>query len=151
METYASEPVWWWLGLGASLLVVEMLTGTLFFLFISIAAFLVALMAWGTRFDVYAQGLAFAVALVAAVAAWRQLRPQLTGRLEQREGAQGLNNRMAGMVGREAVLAEGISNGRGRIRLEDSYWVVTGEDGLPAGTPVRIVGVEGMILRVHPR
>jgi membrane protein implicated in regulation of membrane protease activity len=43
------------------------------------------------------------------------------------------------MIGRTATLAEPISNGRGRIRLGDTLWRVSGPD-LPAGAQVRVTG-----------
>lgn len=144
-----NNPVLWWLVLGIGLLIVEMLSGTLFFLFISAGAFLVALLVWGMDVGPAVQGMVFALAAVVAVTVWRKLRPNPDDRIEQRAGAEGLNNRLAHFVGREAVLEEAISNGRGRVRLDDSYWTVTGDD-LPAGTRVRIVSVDGMTLRVQP-
>jgi membrane protein implicated in regulation of membrane protease activity len=42
------------------------------------------------------------------------------------------------MVGKLATLAEPIKNGRGRIKLGDTLWRVSGPD-LPAGTQVRVV------------
>ncbi|TIU25428.1 MAG: NfeD family protein, partial [Mesorhizobium sp.] len=48
-----------------------------------------------------------------------------------------LNRRGAQMVGRTATLSEPIQNGRGRIRLGDTLWRVSGPD-LPAGTQVRV-------------
>src|SRR3990170_1017972 len=41
-----------------------------------------------------------------------------------------------------------IVNGQGRVQIADAYWSVTGPD-LPAGTAVRVVGSEGMTLRVE--
>ncbi|MGI9504126.1 MAG: NfeD family protein [Geminicoccaceae bacterium] len=42
-----------------------------------------------------------------------------------------------------------IVNGRGRIKLGDGTWAVTGPD-LPAGHMVEIVGAEGALLKVIP-
>jgi hypothetical protein len=148
MEYLNQHPAWWWLSLGIALLIVEMLSGTLFFVFISAGAFLVAVLTWAFGLGGVAQGILFALAVVVAVAAWSRFRPNPNDRIERREAAAGLNNRLAGFVGREAVLEEPVLNGKGRVRLDDSYWNVAGDD-LPVGTRVRVVAIEGMILRVQ--
>jgi len=148
MDYFALHPAIWWLCAGFVFLIIEMLTGTLFFFCICAGAFLVALLTWILGLSPVAQVLCFAIASVAAVSAWMKFRPNPKDRLEQRAGAEGLNNRLASFVGREAVLEEPISNGRGRIRLDDSYWSVVGED-LPVGSRVRVEAVEGMIFRVE--
>lgn len=148
MEYLNAHPAWWWLSLGIALLILEMLSGTLILLFISVGAFIVALLSWGLNLAGVAQGLVFALTTVAAVMVWRRFRPNPGDKVEQLAGATGLNSRLAGFVGREAVLEEAVRNGKGRIRLDDSYWNVTGDE-LPAGSRVRIVAVEGMILRVQ--
>lgn len=148
MDYLNAHPAWWWLSLGIALLVIEMLSGTLIFLFVSAGAFLVALLTWLLGLAGLAQGLLFALTTVAAVAAWRRFRPNPGDKLEQRAAAAGLNNRLSGFIGREAVLEEALVNGQGRLRLDDSYWNIVGSD-LPVGSRVRVVAVEGMILHVQ--
>ena len=60
-----------------------------------------------------------------------------------------LNRRAAALVGRVVVLERAIERGGGRVQIADAYWDVTGPE-LPAGTPVRITGADGMTLRVEP-
>jgi membrane protein implicated in regulation of membrane protease activity len=60
-----------------------------------------------------------------------------------------LNQRAAQLVDRVVPLEQAIVNGRGRVQIADAFWDVDGPD-LPAGTPVRIIGVDGMSLRVRP-
>ena len=60
-----------------------------------------------------------------------------------------LNQREASLVGRTATLQEPIVEGRGRIRLDDTWWPVNGED-MPAGTRVRIASARGRTLTVEP-
>lgn len=56
--------------------------------------------------------------------------------------------RAAQLIGRTAVLAEPIREGRGRIRLDDTVWRVSGPD-LPAGSRVKVVSVQGTELHVE--
>lgn len=59
-----------------------------------------------------------------------------------------LNHRAAQQIGAIATVQQAIVNGSGRIQLGDSTWRVIGPD-LPAGSRVRVTGVEGMTLRVE--
>ena len=59
-----------------------------------------------------------------------------------------LNRRAEQLVGRVALLDQPIVSARGRVQLDDAYWVVKGPD-LPAGMQVRVVGTEGMTLLVE--
>ena len=52
------------------------------------------------------------------------------------------------LVGRTAVLREPIAEGRGRIQLGDTMWLVQGPD-LAAGNRVRVTGVRGSELIVE--
>ena len=51
-----------------------------------------------------------------------------------------LNRRSEQLIGRTATLTEPISNGRGRIRIGDTLWRVSGPD-LPVGTQVKVTSV----------
>lgn len=60
-----------------------------------------------------------------------------------------LNRRLAGYVGRRAEVVDAITNGKGRVRIGDTLWIVQGPD-CPAGTMVRVTGVSGSELVVAP-
>ncbi|GJE44334.1 NfeD family protein [Methylobacterium soli] len=60
-----------------------------------------------------------------------------------------LNRADRGLIGRVCVLAEPIVRGEGHLRLDDTLWRVAGPD-LPAGTRVRVTGLDGTVLRVAP-
>lgn len=60
-----------------------------------------------------------------------------------------LNRRLAGYVGRRAEVVQPIVNGKGRVRLGDTLWIVQGPD-CPEGTMVTITGVDGSELVVEP-
>jgi membrane protein implicated in regulation of membrane protease activity len=59
-----------------------------------------------------------------------------------------LNQRANTLVGHVTRLDQAIVNGRGRVQIADAFWQVQGPD-LAAGTPVRIVAVDGMTLKVQ--
>ncbi|XQA70729.1 NfeD family protein [Xanthomonas sacchari] len=59
-----------------------------------------------------------------------------------------LNRRAEQLIGRMVTLDRPIHGGRGRAKVDDAFWVVGGPD-LPAGSTVRIVGVDGMTLLVQ--
>ena len=91
------------------------------------------------------QLLLFAVLSIAAVlgvrAAW--------GRSAKApDGAARLNRRAERYIGTRLTLESPIVNGRGRAIVEDGLWTVEGPD-LPAGTAVRVIGTDGVILKVE--
>lgn len=137
---------WYWWALAAILLVCEMLLPGAVFMFLAIGAaasgFVLLLMA---DLSLEIQLVVFAVvAVVSAVA----LRPLLK-RLQNRTGNATLNARGEALVGRIFVLDQPILGGRGRIRLGDGSWSVTGPD-MVAGAKVRVAAVNGTELRVEP-
>ena len=65
------------------------------------------------------------------------------------DGADRVNRGATPFIGRELSLAEPIVNGVGRAEWGDGLWRVAGADQ-PAGTKVRVVGVEAATLLVEP-
>jgi membrane protein implicated in regulation of membrane protease activity len=137
---------WYWWALAAVLLVCEMLLPGVVFLFIAVGAAatgLVVLVASDASLEF--QLIVFAiVSVVSAVA----LRPYFK-RLQNRTADATLNARGEALVGREFVLDQPILAGRGRIKLGDGSWIVTGPD-MVAGARVRVTAVNGTELRVEP-
>jgi membrane protein implicated in regulation of membrane protease activity len=61
-----------------------------------------------------------------------------------------LNKRGSEFIGQTIVVIEPIVAGRGRARVGDSTWTVTGPD-TPAGAHVEVIASNGVELRVKPR
>jgi len=111
--------------------------------FAAVAVFLAVLFVPGI--SVLAQAAAFIVLSFISIQVYRKW---FRGR-ERPSDQPALNRRTAALVGRVVRLDHGIVQGRGRVQIADAFWDVSGPE-LPAGTPVRITGAEGMTLLVEP-
>lgn len=138
----------WWVG-GLVLLAAELVVPGVFLVWIGIGAIItgmLSLMLWDTAlWSWHVQLLVFAAAAVVSTLIGRRL---LSGSGETTDQPL-LNQRIASLTGRVATLPEPIIDGRGRIRIDDTYWSVTGAD-MPAGTKVRVVAGAGPHLAVEP-
>jgi membrane protein implicated in regulation of membrane protease activity len=131
---------WNWMVLGFVLLVMEIVLPGVFLLWIGIAALIVgaiSLVVWDAGFWTWqAQVLLFLVLSLLSAYAGKKL----VGSSRKDDSDQPLlNRRGVQLIGRTATLTEPISNGRGRVRLGDTLWRVSGPD-LPAGAQVRVTG-----------
>jgi membrane protein implicated in regulation of membrane protease activity len=121
------------------LLCLEIFAPGVFLLWIGIAALIVgsaSLLLWDAAFWTWqVQVLIFLVLSLASA----YVGKKLVRDREQASDQPLLNNRGAQMIGRTATLAEPIREGRGRIKLGDTTWRVSGPD-LPAGAQVRVIG-----------
>jgi membrane protein implicated in regulation of membrane protease activity len=116
-----------------------------FMLWLGLAAAVVFVAVWIVPgIPLLAQVAAFVVLSFVSIQVYRRW---FRGR-EPQSDRQALNRRAAALVGQVAPLQSAIVNGRGRVQIADAYWDVSGPE-LPAGSPVRIVGADGMLLQVE--
>jgi membrane protein implicated in regulation of membrane protease activity len=59
-----------------------------------------------------------------------------------------VNRRGERYLGRKFTVESPIVNGRGAIKVDDGVWRASGPD-MPAGRQVKVVGVDGSILKVE--
>lgn len=140
---------WAWWVLGIVLLILEVLMPGVFLVWIGIAAIVtgaLSLLLWEQAFWTWqAQWLVFAVlSLIAALVGRRIVSTRGQGSDQPH-----LNQRGQSLVGRTATLEQPITEGRGRIRLDDTMWSVQGPD-LPIGARVRVTASNGRDLTVEP-
>ncbi|WP_202844522.1 NfeD family protein [Luteimonas saliphila] len=113
--------------------------------FAAVAVFLGVLLVPGI--PMLAQVAAFVVLSFVSIQVYRKF---VRGRGHERESDHpNLNRRAFQHIDRVVPLDQAIVAGRGRVKIGDAFWVVQGPD-LEAGTPVRIVGTDGVTLRVEP-
>ncbi len=136
---------WDWLALGTLLLILEVFGAGGYLLWIGMAAasvgvltYLFPALPWAWQFVLF--GL---LSVLTAVFWWQ--RQRAGGKVSAQPG---LNQRGSELIGRTFVLHEAIVGGRGKIRAGDSLWLVIGAD-LPAGSEVRVVGQDGVLLKVE--
>ncbi len=137
---------WYWWALAAVLMVFEMLLPGVIFMFLAIgaaAAGLVLLIVSNASLE-----LQLGVFAVVSAASALVLRPILR-RLQVRSDAPNINARGQALVGRTFILDQPILGGRGRAKLGDGSWIVTGPD-MVAGAKVRVAAVDGTELKVEP-
>jgi membrane protein implicated in regulation of membrane protease activity len=134
---------WTWWVIAGLLLLVELMLPGVFFMWLALAAAAIGVIDLFTDLSWQVEIALFAVIAVLLVLI---VRP----RMRFREGdAINLNQRMYDYVGRFYVLHEAIVNGRGKVRIDDTLWVVTGPDR-DKGEWVKVTAVDGTRLIVEP-
>jgi hypothetical protein len=146
MDGLLLEPSYWnWWLLGLVLIVIEMLVPGTFILWMGLAAVGVGLVALlFPALDWQVQGVLFALLTVASIVTWWLYFKNHPGYSSNPL----LNRRGYQYVGRVFVLETPIVNGQGRLRVDDSFWKISGID-CPAGSRVQVTGVEGTLLKVE--
>lgn len=134
----------WWIFAGL-LLILELTAPTFFFLWLGIAAAAVGLILMVfPSIDLETQLILFAIASVVAVLAWRKYREARPVSTDQ----PNLNRRGQQYIGRVFSLSVPIINGVGKVTVDDSTWKIKGPD-LPAGTHIKVTGVDGVVFKVE--
>ena len=137
---------WSWLVLGLLLLGMELLMTFMFFLWLGVSALVTALVLFlYPEMDWKVQFLLFSVlSMVSLVVSYKYFRGRQIG-----TELPNLNRRGQQYVGRVFTLAEPITNGYGKISVDDTHWRVTGPP-LDAGVHVKVVAANGSVLDVEP-
>lgn len=145
MEYLQNLSFWDWLAFGTVLLILEVFGAGGYLLWIGLAAAAVGLLTyllpdlpWAWQFFAFAL-----LSLLTAVFWWRRQRSAA-----KPSDVPGLNRRGSEFLGRTFVLHEAIVGGRGKIKAGDTLWLVSGPE-LPAGREVRVIGQDGVLLKVE--
>ncbi len=86
------------------------------------------------------------VFLVAFGVSFGVLRPRLVGRL----GAKGVPSRTDSLIGRDGIVTHDIETtiGSGRVNVGGEDWAARAATPLRAGTRIRVVAADGIVLEV---
>lgn len=143
------ETLWWWCGLGLVLLCLEMASGTLYLLWLGLAALAMAVFNWLIpEMTLALQALDYAVLCAIALALMRKY--------EKRKPALRIGQAQGEEIGREGVVIVAIGPAQpGKIRfsqgvLGSKEWTAYADTTIAEQQAAKIIAVEGNSLRVAP-
>jgi membrane protein implicated in regulation of membrane protease activity len=113
-------------------------------IFVSLAA-LVSAAAAALGANLVIQLIAFVITLVLSLTL---LRPRLVSQLD----SKGVPHRTEALIGREGIITHDIDAtvGAGRVNVGGEDWAARAATRLPAGTRVRVMKADGIVLEVTP-
>lgn len=147
MEHFQLE-YWHWLILGALIIPLEMMTPTLIVIWFAIGAFLTSLILLAyPDITVAEQLIIFMMFSLFSVFLWRFYALR---HLNTRKGeGSDLNERTKRLIGRQCMVTENMVDGRGYIKIDQVSWLCESSADHPAGTHVKVVGVDGTLVKVE--
>jgi membrane protein implicated in regulation of membrane protease activity len=133
-----------WIALAIVAAIVEVSIPQFGVIFVSLGAVAAAAIAF-LGAGLPAQMIVFAIALALSLSL---LRPRLIARLN----SPGVPSRTQALVGREGIVTHDVDAtvGAGRVNVGGEDWAARSVSPLPAGTRVRVIGADGIVLEVTP-
>jgi len=145
MGLFESLEYWHWLVLAVLLAILEIFSPGVFLLWMGVGAGITGLlMLVMSDLTWQVQVVAFALLSIGATVGAKLFLHNHPLQTDQ----PNLNRRGEQYVGRVFTLEGPIVNGQGKIHVDDSTWKVHGAD-CPAGTKVKVDGVDGVVLVVE--
>ncbi|MDF7670201.1 NfeD family protein [Orbaceae bacterium ESL0721] len=146
LSTLYQSPSYFFLALGGILLLCELFGANGYALWSGVAAILTGLIAliaplfWTVLWVIFA-----CLTLISAYLWWLWL----TKFDHKSRKTETLNQPQKALIGVKTIVVEPIINGSGRVKIKDGSWSASCRENLPSGTPVRVVDVDGLTLKVE--
>jgi len=136
---------WHWIILGFLLLVLEMLAPGAIIMWFGVGALLVgSLLFMFPDIPWEWQVFMFSAVSLTSIFAWKIYSKSSP---DDDTDSGTLNQRGKALIGRRVPLVQAITNGIGRVQIDDTYWRVEGSDA-PEGTLVMVTDADGATLKV---
>ena len=135
---------WSWLIIGCVLLGLEVLIPGIFMLWFGVAAVITGAIVLAIPMGFQAQLIIFIVASVISVFVGRYLYSASNSNSDHPL----LHKRGQQLIGKTFKVTQAIENGKGKVKVGDSEWIVKGEDA-EIGSIVKVVAIEGNSLLVE--
>lgn len=136
-----TDPSLYWLIGGIALMIIELLVGGAFFIYLAIACAGGIIADW-LGFGLSGQLIGYAISALITLLLFRPL----FNRFFFRKGGQPTN--ADALVGRKALVTEAISEHGGRVVIGGENWRAVSEAPFPEGATVTITAVSGATLQV---
>ncbi len=143
-DVLASYADWFWWIVAGVMFLLELLVPAFFFLWFGFAALATGLIVLFIDMDWKMQGVTFAVLATICLVISRKFFALTAAGTDK----PNLNQRVQSYIGKSYPLEAAIKNRRGKVRIHDSNWEVSGPDA-PAGTWVKVISAEGATLIVE--
>lgn len=141
----AQYGAWSWIIGGLIILAIELIVPGGVFIWLGTAAITTGLVVLVLPIGFAVQWALYGVLALSGIILWLKFGRKA---MNTKTDSPFLNKRTERFVGREAVLEDAIHQGFGRVKMDDTTWRVSGDD-LPKGARVKIVGHEGVVLKVE--
>ena len=137
---------WHWLVLGFLFLILEMLAPGAILMWFGAGALLVgSILFFFPEMSGEWQVFIFAISSISSIFLWRKLRKDMP---DDNTESGTLNQRGKALIGRKVPLVEAITNGVGRVQIDDTFWRVEGAD-MAQGTLINVTDSDGATLKVE--
>lgn len=141
---------WHWLSIAGVLLIVELLLGAEFLLWLAFPAVISAGASYiAPEMDWRLQVLLYIIFSIVFLIVWNKF---YRGKNMKETDQPHLNQRQNQYVGRTFTLVETLNNGEGKIVVDDSHWrvrLVGDQQDVKKDGKVKVVDIDGMILLVE--
>lgn len=143
IESLVTFGPWNWLILGGLLLCLEFILPGFYLFFFGVSAILTGFLALGLQPPWQAQAAFFVfISMVNTFAARLFWNPNV------KSDEPLLNKRGEQHIGKIYTLSSAIENGRGKVKVGDTLWLVSGPD-MPNGTKVKVTGAQASMLIIE--
>ena len=138
---------WHWIALGLLVLSCELLGTAGYFLWIGISAILIGIAKLLFPITWEVQWVSFAISSLITMWLWWRYQHKKDLLSDQRTT---LNQKSKQLIGQIVHLEDNIEAGRCRIKVGDTSWSAKTNQALTAGTNVKIIKVDGIVLTIEP-
>lgn len=138
---------WHWLAFGLCLLAIELLGTAGYFLWLGISALIVGVVVAFLPISWQLQWISFAS--FSLITTWLWWRKQLSTD-KQDDAQRALNQKDKQLIGRTSVVEQDVESGQFRLVLGDTTWTAECDMPLKTGTRVKVVHVDGIVVKVEP-
>ncbi len=138
---------WHWLAFGLCLLAIELLGTAGYFLWLGLSALIVSMIVVFLPVSWQLQWVAFAS--ISLVTTWLWWRRQLKND-QQDDAHRQLNQKEKQLIGKTSLVDQDVDGGQFRLNLGDTTWTAECDEALKAGTRVKVIAVDGIVVKVKP-